>query len=153
MARLLFPVPQTSKSRQMSIRYFRTTECFRESIGVELRICPRARDRTHIDEQIDVHLLEQTQEFGDRTRRMTYREDRRYLLGRRSFCYHYKNYYIRAAAPVVEPAGLNLDLLRPRRSVIANDVWSANAFGGEVCDNRQRAGVRYAVSVRYQSEA
>ena len=66
MARSFFPVPQTAKGRQMTVRYFRTSERFRESIGIELRIRPRARDRTHINEQVHVHLLEQNQEFGDR---------------------------------------------------------------------------------------
>lgn len=59
-------MPQTAKSRQVSIGYPSTTERFGESIGVELRIRPRARDRTHIDEQIDAYLLEQIQEFADR---------------------------------------------------------------------------------------
>ena len=68
MAPLPFPVPQTAKSRQMSISYPSTTERLGESIGVELRICSRARDRTHVDEQIDAHLLKQSQEFADRTR-------------------------------------------------------------------------------------
>jgi hypothetical protein len=58
----------------MSITYSRITERFRESIGVELRIGPRARDRTHIDEQIDAYMLEQGQKFGDRMRRKAYRE-------------------------------------------------------------------------------
>ena len=52
----------------MSITYSRVTQRSGESIGVELRIGPRARDRTHIDEQIDAYLLEQSQKFGDRTR-------------------------------------------------------------------------------------
>ena len=52
----------------MSITYSRITERSGESIAVKLRIRPRARDRTHIDEQIDVYLLEQRQEFVDRTR-------------------------------------------------------------------------------------
>ena len=56
------------QSRQMSVGYPSTRERFGESLGVELRICPRARDRTHIDEQIDAYLLEQRQEFADRTR-------------------------------------------------------------------------------------
>lgn len=66
--RALLPVPQTAKSRQMSVGYSSTGERFGESLGVELRICPRARDRTHIDEQIDGYLLEQSQEFANRTR-------------------------------------------------------------------------------------
>ena len=61
-------MPQTTKSWQMPISYPNTTERFGESIGVELRICSRARDRTHIDEQIHAYLLEQSQEFADRTR-------------------------------------------------------------------------------------
>jgi hypothetical protein len=45
------------------------TERFaKSSIGVELRIRPRSRDRPHIDEQIHSHLPEQTQKFGDRMR-------------------------------------------------------------------------------------
>ena len=66
--RALLPVPQTAKSRQMSVGYSSTGERFGESLGVELRICPRARDGTHIDEQIDGYLLEQSQEFANRTR-------------------------------------------------------------------------------------
>ena len=42
--RAFFPVPQTTKSRQMPISYPSTTQRFGESIGVELRIRPRARD-------------------------------------------------------------------------------------------------------------
>jgi membrane-anchored protein YejM (alkaline phosphatase superfamily) len=61
-------MPQTAESRQMPISYPSTTERFGESIGVELRIRPRARDRTHIDEQFDAYPLEQRQEFADRTR-------------------------------------------------------------------------------------
>jgi hypothetical protein len=52
----------------MPVTYPGATERFGESIGVELRIRPRARDRTHIDEQIGAYLLEQSQKFGDRTR-------------------------------------------------------------------------------------
>jgi hypothetical protein len=33
-----------------------------------------------------------------------------------------RNDDIRATAPVVEPAGLNLDMLKPRRSAIADDL-------------------------------
>lgn len=66
--RALFPVPQTAKNRQMSVGYSSAGERFGESLGVELRSCRRARDRTHIDEQIDGYLLEQSQEFADRTR-------------------------------------------------------------------------------------
>jgi hypothetical protein len=61
-------VPQTAKSRQMLITYPSATERLGKSIGVELPIRPRARNRTHIDEQIDAYLLEQRQEFADRTR-------------------------------------------------------------------------------------
>ena len=56
-------------------------ERFRESISVELRIRPRARDRAHIDEQIHGHLPEQSHKFFDRARRMAYREDCRHRLG------------------------------------------------------------------------
>ena len=66
--RALFPVSQTTKSHQMPVTYPDATERFGESIGVELRIRSRARDRTHIDEQIDAYLLEQKQEFVNRTR-------------------------------------------------------------------------------------
>ena len=44
----------------MSIMYSRITERSGESIGVELRIGSRARDRTHINEQIDAYLLQQS---------------------------------------------------------------------------------------------
>lgn len=64
--RSLFPVPQPAKSRQMSITYSSITERSGESIGVELRIRPRARDRTHIDKQIDAYLLEKSQKLVDR---------------------------------------------------------------------------------------
>ena len=63
--------PQTAKSRQMSVGYPSSGERFRERVDVELRIRPRARDRPHVNEQIHGHLLEQSQKFGDRTRRMT----------------------------------------------------------------------------------
>ena len=43
----------------MSITYSRVTQRSGESIDVELRICSRARDRTHINEQIDAYLLQQ----------------------------------------------------------------------------------------------
>ena len=66
--RALFPVSQAAKSREMPVTYPSATERFGESIGVKLRIRPRARDRTHIDEQIDAYLLEQKQEFVNRTR-------------------------------------------------------------------------------------
>jgi hypothetical protein len=56
-------VPQTAKSRQMSVGYPSDGERFRESIGVELRIRPRAGDRTDVDEQIHSHLLEQSQKL------------------------------------------------------------------------------------------
>jgi hypothetical protein len=46
-----FPVSQTAKSRQMLIGYPSGREHFRESVGVELRIGSRARDRAHIDAQ------------------------------------------------------------------------------------------------------
>jgi hypothetical protein len=52
----------------MSVGYPSGGERFRESIDVELRIRPRARDRPHVDEQSHGHLLEQSQKFGDRTR-------------------------------------------------------------------------------------
>jgi hypothetical protein len=71
----LFPVSQTAKSRQMSVGHPSIGERIGESIDVELRIRPRARDRPHVDEHIHGHLPEQSQKFGDRTRRMTYRED------------------------------------------------------------------------------
>ena len=66
--RPLFPVPQPAKSGQMSIMYSHIAERSGESIGVKLWIRPRARDRTHIDKQIDTYLLKQSQEFIDRTR-------------------------------------------------------------------------------------
>ena len=52
----------------MPVTYLDATERFGESIGVKLRIRPRARDRTHVDEQVDAYLLDQSQKFGDRTR-------------------------------------------------------------------------------------
>ena len=55
---------------------------------------------------------------------MAYREDCRYLFDRRA-CFviiiYNKDDDIRAAAPVIEPGGLTLDMLRPRRSTIADD--------------------------------
>jgi hypothetical protein len=47
----------------MSVGYPSDGERFRESIGVELRIRPRAGDRTDVDEQIHSHLLEQSQKL------------------------------------------------------------------------------------------
>src|ERR1700730_6161521 len=74
-------VAQTAKGGQMTIRDPSVNEHFRESIGVELRIRPRAWDRAHINEQIDGHLPEQSHKFGDCAGRMAYREDRRYHRG------------------------------------------------------------------------
>ena len=54
--RCLCSVAQTAKGGQMTIRDPRIGERFRESIGVELWIRPRAQDRAHIDEQIDRSL-------------------------------------------------------------------------------------------------
>jgi hypothetical protein len=42
----------------MSITYSRVSQRPGEGIGVELRIGSRARNRTHIDEQIDAYLLQ-----------------------------------------------------------------------------------------------
>jgi hypothetical protein len=74
-------VPQTAKGRQMTVGDPSIQERFRESISVELRIRPRARDRAHIDEQVHGHLPEQSYKFFDRARRMAYREDCRHRLG------------------------------------------------------------------------
>jgi len=102
----------------MSVRYPSAGERFGESIGVELRICPRARDRTHIDEQIDAYPA--GAEFKDspigRVEWPIVKIVGIFLDRRARFVIHNKNDYIRAAPPVVEPAGLNLDMLRPRRS-------------------------------------
>ena len=61
-------MPQTAKNRQVPVTYPSATQRLGESIGVELRVRPRARNRTHIDQQIDAYLLEQSRKFGDRTR-------------------------------------------------------------------------------------
>jgi hypothetical protein len=74
-------VAQTAKRGQMTIRDPSVNEHFRESIGVELGIRPRARDRAHIDEQIHGHLPEQSHKFGDCAGRMAYRKDCRHRLG------------------------------------------------------------------------
>jgi hypothetical protein len=49
-------VAQTAKGGQMTVCDPSVDERFREGIGVELGIRPRARDRAHIDEQIDRSL-------------------------------------------------------------------------------------------------
>jgi len=79
--RSLYSVAQTAQGGQMTVRDPSVNENFRESIGVELRIRPRARDRAHIDEQIHGHLPEQSYKFGDCAGRMAYREDCRHHLG------------------------------------------------------------------------
>jgi hypothetical protein len=66
-------------------------ERFRQSISVELRIRTRAGDRAHIYEQIDPRLPEQSHKFGDRARRMAYREDCRHRLG---LSHRFANIYI-----------------------------------------------------------
>ncbi len=83
-------MPQTAKSRQMSVGYPNTGGRLGKRLGVELRICPRSRDRAHNDEQIYAYLLKQSQEFANRMCRMTYCENYRYLFRpSRLFCYHY----------------------------------------------------------------
>ena len=44
----------------MSMASSRITQRFGQSIGVELRIGSRTRDRTHVDELIDAYVLEQS---------------------------------------------------------------------------------------------
>jgi len=80
----------------MPVGYPDLEECLRERISVELRVCPRARDRAHIDEQINGHLLKQSHKFADRPRRMADRKDRRYRLrlSRGSFDRHFKYVFI-----------------------------------------------------------
>jgi hypothetical protein len=58
MTPLPFPVPQTAKGRQMTVGDPSIKERFRESISVELRIRPRARDRAQIDEQLRTLLMD-----------------------------------------------------------------------------------------------
>jgi hypothetical protein len=52
------------KGGQVSISYPGDTERFREDFCVELRVPPRARDRTHIDQQINRYLPEQVQKLA-----------------------------------------------------------------------------------------
>jgi len=58
-------VAQTAKRGEMAIGDPSVSERFWKRIGVELRVGPRARDRTYVDEQIDTYLLKQGQEFVD----------------------------------------------------------------------------------------
>jgi hypothetical protein len=95
----------------------------RESIGVELRIRPRARDRAHIDEQIHGHLPEQSDELGDCARRMAYREERRHRLGlSHRFCDHLHQVHPRSGEGVAalrdSAAAVDLAGLKPRRRKI-----------------------------------
>ena len=80
---------------------------------------------------------------------MAYREDRRYLFGSsRPFCYHClynKNDDIRAAPPVAKPAGLNLDILRPSRSPIADDLVERPEFS---CRSMRSSETRRPVTSR-----
>jgi hypothetical protein len=80
---------------------------------------------------------------------MAYREDRRYLFGpSRPFCYHClynKNDDIPAAPPMVKPAGLNLDVLRPRRSPIADDRVERPEFS---CRSMRSSKTRRPVTSR-----
>ena len=48
---------------------------FGEVSAVELRIGARSRHRSHVDDKIDAGLPEQIDEFDDRSRGMTYREE------------------------------------------------------------------------------
>lgn len=66
--RSFFAVPQPAKSRQLSIGYSSANERCRESISVELRICSRARDRSHVDEHVHRDLLEQSHKLDERKR-------------------------------------------------------------------------------------
>jgi len=58
---------QIAKGRQMTVGDRNLNERFRESISAKPRIRPRARDGTHIGEQIRWPPLKQSHKFGNRT--------------------------------------------------------------------------------------
>ena len=57
-------VAKPPKGGQVSISYPGDTERFREDFCVELRVPPRARDRTHIDQQINRYLRSKFKNWG-----------------------------------------------------------------------------------------
>src|SRR5665213_1296010 len=114
----------------MPVGYPDLEECLRERISVELRVCPRARDRAHIDEQINGHLLKQSHKFANRPRRMANRKDcrNRLRLSRGFFDRHikYKGVRLRAFSlgesdAAIDTVYCNSVVVRPKRSVIARD--------------------------------
>lgn len=80
--RSLCAMAKTAESGQMMVGNSNVCEGVAEGIGVELRVGPRTGDRAHINDQIDRSLPEQGYKFGDRARRVTYRQNRRHGVRR-----------------------------------------------------------------------
>ncbi len=73
-------VAPAAERGQMTVADALSRKSLGKGVPIELRRRPRARDRSHVDDQIDVRLPKQRDELGDRPRRMT---DREYCRARR----------------------------------------------------------------------